>query len=133
MLLLLVVCLLFGLELKVAGYGLLTVDVAVSLVFGLMILMDSSASDLCLSLRLVLPVVAGFVAIGALLTALAVSAQRMPARMGQFAMVGLVGQTLSTVGPDLPCRVVVRGGNWRAADQPFLAAASRCGSPRSTA
>ncbi|PYR63178.1 MAG: serine protease, partial [Acidobacteria bacterium] len=48
--------LLFALEVKVTSYGLLTAGGLVSLVFGSMILMDSPAPELQLSLRIVLPV-----------------------------------------------------------------------------
>ena len=70
--------LLLVLEIKVTSYGLLTAGGVVSLIFGSMILMDSSLPELQLSLRVVLPVVLGFAAIAVLLVRLAVAAQRQP-------------------------------------------------------
>ena len=70
------------LELTVASYGLLTLGGLVSLLFGSMILVDSSALELQLSLGVVLPVIAGFVGIGAGLARLAITAQRRPAVTG---------------------------------------------------
>ena len=68
------------LEIKVTSYGLLTVGGAASLIFGSMILVDSSAPELQLSLGLMLPVVAGTVAIAALLVRLAVVGAATSAR-----------------------------------------------------
>jgi membrane-bound serine protease (ClpP class) len=79
-----------------------------------MMLIDSSAPDLQLSLQFVLPIVVGFVAIAALLTRLAVAAQRSPAATGTAGMVGLTGRTLSAVGPGIAGSVAVRGETWRA-------------------
>jgi hypothetical protein len=47
------------LEIKVTIYGLLTAGGLASLVFGSMILMDSSAPELQLSLRVIIPLVLG--------------------------------------------------------------------------
>jgi membrane-bound serine protease (ClpP class) len=114
LLLLLLGLLLLALEIKVTSYGLLTAGGAVSLVFGSMMLIDSSAPDLQLSLQFVLPIVVGFVAIAALLARLAVAAQRSPAATGTAGMVGLTGRTLSAVGPGIAGSVAVRGETWRA-------------------
>jgi membrane-bound serine protease (ClpP class) len=114
LLLLLLGLLLLALEIKVTSYGLLTAGGAVSLVFGSMMLIDSSAPDLQLSLQFVLPIVVGFVTIAALLTRLAVAAQRSPAATGTAGMVGLTGRTLSAVGPGIAGSVAVRGETWRA-------------------
>jgi membrane-bound serine protease (ClpP class) len=105
---------LLGLEIKVTSYGLLTVGGAVSLLFGSLILFDSSAPEFQVSLRLVLPVIGGFVGIGAVLTWLGISAQRAPATGGAAGMIGLVGRTVSSIGPETPGRVAVRGETWRA-------------------
>ena len=78
LLLILLGLLLFGLEIKVTSYGLLTAGGLVSLVFGSMILIDSPAPELQLSLRVVLPVVLGFAGIAIFLVRLGVAAQRQP-------------------------------------------------------
>jgi membrane-bound serine protease (ClpP class) len=114
LLLILLALLLFGLEIKVTSYGALTIGGAVSLVLGSMILMDSSVPELQLSLRFVLPIVAAFVSIAAVLVRLGLSAQRIPAVTGAVGMIGLVGHTLSAVGPATAGRVAVRGEIWRA-------------------
>jgi len=62
--------LLLALEIKVTSYGLLTVAGLASLVFGSMMLMDSSVPELQLSLRVVLPVVLGFAGIAIFLVRL---------------------------------------------------------------
>jgi membrane-bound serine protease (ClpP class) len=97
-----VLLLLFGLlllvlEIKVTSFGLLTLGGLVSLVFGSMILVDSPLPELQLSLRLVLPVVLAFTAIVAMLTRLAVKAQRQRPASGAAAMIGSTGLALTTV------------------------------------
>jgi membrane-bound serine protease (ClpP class) len=105
---------LFALEIKVPSYGLLTIGGLASLIFGSMILMDSSAPELQLSLRVVLPVVIGFASIAMLLVRLGVAAQRRPAVTGAGAMIGASGQALTAIGPDHPGRVATHGEIWQA-------------------
>ena len=105
---------LFALEIKVTSYGLLTVGGLASLIFGSMILMDSSAPELQLSLRVVLPVVFGFAGIAMFLVRLGVAAQRRPAVTGEAAMVGETGQTLTAMGPDRMGRIAAHGEIWQA-------------------
>ena len=87
------------LEIKVTSYGLLTIGGAASLIFGSMILVDSSAPELQLNLRLILPVVAGIVAIAVLLVRLAVSAQRLRPTTGEEGMIGAAGVALTSLEP----------------------------------
>ena len=61
--------LLLVLEIKVTSFGLLTVGGVISLIFGSMMLIDSPAPELQLSLSVVVPVVLGFTAIAAFLSA----------------------------------------------------------------
>jgi membrane-bound serine protease (ClpP class) len=123
-LLILLGLLLFGLEIKVTSYGMLSVGGAVSLLFGSLILMDPAVPDLRLSLRFVLPIVAAFAAIAALLVRLGMAAQRIPASTGGLSMLGLIGQAQAALGPDSPGPVAVRGEIWRAlADRPIPAGA----------
>jgi membrane-bound serine protease (ClpP class) len=117
-LLILVGLVMFGLELKVASYGLLSVGGAVSLTFGSLMLMDSSVPDLQLRPGFVVPVVAGMVGIAVVLARLSLAAQRAPVTTGSNALVGLVGETISPLGANAPGRVKLRGEIWRAtADQ----------------
>jgi membrane-bound serine protease (ClpP class) len=102
------------LEIKVTSYGVLTIGGAASLLFGSMILVDSSAPELQLNLRLILPVVAGAVAIAVLLVRLAVSAQHLRPTTGEEGMIGSSGVALTSFGPGVAGRVVTRGENWQA-------------------
>jgi membrane-bound serine protease (ClpP class) len=102
------------LEIKVTSYGVLTIGGAASLIFGSMILVDSSAPELQLNLRLILPVVAGIVAIAALLVRLAVSARHLRPITGEEGMIGTTGLSLTSLGPGSPGRVTTRGEIWQA-------------------
>jgi membrane-bound serine protease (ClpP class) len=105
---------LFALEIKVTSYGLLTIGGIVSLLFGSMILMDSPAPELQLSLRVVVPVVVGFAGIAMLLVRLGAAAQRRPAVTGEAAMIGEAGLALTTIGPERTGRVATHGEIWHA-------------------
>jgi membrane-bound serine protease (ClpP class) len=102
------------LEIKVTSYGLLTIGGAASLIFGSMILVDSSAPELQLNLRIILPVVAGIVAVAALLVRLAVSARRLRPITGEEGMIGAAGVALTPVAPGAPGRITTRGESWQA-------------------
>jgi membrane-bound serine protease (ClpP class) len=77
--------LLLGLEVKVTSFGLLTIGGALSLIFGSMMLIDSTAPELQLSLGVVVPVVLAFTAIAAFLVRLGLAAQHRPAVTGMEA------------------------------------------------
>ncbi len=113
-LLILLGLLLFGLEIKVTSYGLLSAGGLVSLVFGSMILMDSSVPELQLPLTVILPVVAGLGGIAALLVRLGVASQRLSSLTGAAGMTGQIGQTLTALAPGQVGHVAVRGEIWRA-------------------
>lgn len=102
------------LEIKVTSYGLLTTGGVVSLIFGSMILMDSSLPELQLSLRVVLPVVLGFAAIAMFLVRLAVAAQRQSPVLGPAAMVGEPGEALTAIAPERGGKVATHGEIWNA-------------------
>ena len=106
--------LLFALEIKVVSYGLLTAGGLASLVFGSMILMDSSVPELQLSIRIVVPVVLGFAGIAMFLVRLGVAAQRRAAVTGAASMIGEIGQALTAIGPDEVGRVATHGELWQA-------------------
>ncbi|MBI3492422.1 MAG: nodulation protein NfeD [Acidobacteria bacterium] len=109
------------LEVKVTSYGLLTAGGLASLLFGSMILMDSSVPDLQLSLRLVLPIVFGVAAIAVFLTRLAVTSQRQRPVTGVSAMIGEVGRALTTIEPGGAGRVATHGEIWTAIAQEPIA------------
>lgn len=106
--------LLFVLEIKVTSFGLLTAGGVVSLIFGSMILMDSTLPELQLSLNVVVPVVLGFAAVAVMLARLAVAAQRQPPVMGQSAMIGESGEALTAIEPERAGQVATRGEIWNA-------------------
>jgi membrane-bound serine protease (ClpP class) len=106
--------LLFVLEIKVTSFGLLTAGGVVSLIFGSMILVDSTLPELQLSLTVVVPVVLGFAAVAVLLARLAVAAQRQPPVMGQAAMIGEHGEALTVIAPEHAGQVATRGEIWNA-------------------
>ncbi|MEO8681960.1 MAG: nodulation protein NfeD [Vicinamibacterales bacterium] len=106
--------LLLVLEIKVTSYGLLTVGGLSSLIFGSMILMDSTLPELQLSLQVVLPVVLGFAAIAVFLIRLAVASQRLAPVTGVAGMLGGSGEALTTIGPEPGGRVRTHGEIWNA-------------------
>jgi len=114
LLLILLGLLLFALEIKVTSYGLLTAGGLVSLVFGSMILMDSRAPELQVSVRVILPVVIGFSSIGILLVRLAVASQRRPAVTGAAGLVGQTAHALTAIEPGRIGRVSIHGESWQA-------------------
>jgi membrane-bound serine protease (ClpP class) len=106
--------LLFALELKVTSYGLLTIGGIISLIFGSLMLIDSPAPELQLSLGLVLSVVLGFTAIAGFLVRLAVAAQKIVPVTGVEGLVGEVGEALTAIAPGAPGRVRAHGEIWNA-------------------
>jgi membrane-bound serine protease (ClpP class) len=98
----------------VTSYGVLTIGGAASLIFGSMILVDSSAPELQLNLRLILPIVAGIVAVAVLLVRLAVSAQGLRPTTGEEGMIGTTGVSLTSLEPGASGRVTTRGEIWQA-------------------
>jgi len=114
LLLILLGLLLFALEIKVTSYGLLTAGGLVSLAFGSMILMDSSAPDLQVSPHVVFPVVLGFGGIGILLARLGLASQRRPAVTGIAGLVGHTARALTAIEPGRTGRVSIHGESWLA-------------------
>ena len=106
--------LLLMLEVKITSYGLLTAGGLASLLFGSMILMDSSVPELQLSLRFVLPIVFGLAGIAVFLVRLAVASQRLHPVTGVAGMVGEVGHALTAIEPGRAGRVATHGEIWRA-------------------
>lgn len=106
--------LLLMLEVKITSYGLLTAGGLASLLFGSMILMDSSVPELRLSLRLVLPIVFGLASIVVFLVRLAVASQRRQPVTGVAGMIGELGYALTSIEPGRAGRVATHGEIWRA-------------------
>jgi membrane-bound serine protease (ClpP class) len=105
---------LLALEIKVTSFGLLTAGGLVSLVFGSMILIDSSLPEMQLSPTIVLPIVLAFTGIALVLVRLAVVAQRRPPVTGAAAMIGAAGRALTAIDPAHGGRVLTHGEIWHA-------------------
>jgi membrane-bound serine protease (ClpP class) len=117
--------LLFALEIKVPSFGLLTAGGLLSLIFGSMILMDSSSPELQLSLGVVIPVVLGLSAIAIFLVRLGLASQRRRAVTGTAGMMDEVGQAISAIEPGGRGRVSTHGEIWWATAREPIAAGDR--------
>ena len=117
--------LLLVLEVKVTSFGLLTAGGLASLIFGSMILMNSSEPALQLSLLVVLPIVLGLAAIAVFLVRLGVASQRRGPIAGVASMIGEVGEALTAIEPGTTGRVATRGEIWKAIAREPIAAGDR--------
>jgi membrane-bound serine protease (ClpP class) len=116
---------LLALEVKVTSFGLLAAGGIVSLIFGSLMLIDSPAPELQLSISLVLSVVLGFTAIAGFLVRLALVAHRAPAVSGVEGLAAEHGEALTPITPDAQGRVRVHGENWLATANETIAAGDR--------
>jgi membrane-bound serine protease (ClpP class) len=116
---------LLALEIKVTSYGLLTIGGVISLVFGSLMLIDSPAPELQLSLSLVLSVVLGFTAIAAFLVRLALAALRTAPVTGSEGLAQESGEALTALIPGGAGSVRVHGEVWRAMSGEPIAAGDR--------
>ncbi len=113
---------LFILEIKVVSHGVLAVGGVLSLLFGSMMLMDTSAPELQVSLGVILPVVAGLSAILFLLARLGIASQRRRPATGSAGMLGTAARALVPMTPGTPGRVSTHGEIWNAtASEPIAA------------
>jgi membrane-bound serine protease (ClpP class) len=109
------------LEVKVTSHGVLSVGGIVSLFFGSMMLMDSKAPELQVSLSVILPVVLGLSAIIILLVRLGLAAQRTRPTTGEAGMVGEAGRAFGPIAPGCPGRVKTHGEIWTAKSDEVIA------------
>jgi membrane-bound serine protease (ClpP class) len=105
---------LFVLEVKVASYGLLSVGGLISLILGSMILVDSPAPELQVSLRVIAPVVLALGAILTFLVRITIAAQRRRSVTGASGMIGEIGRALTALEPGRVGRVETHGEIWNA-------------------
>jgi membrane-bound serine protease (ClpP class) len=105
---------LFILEVKVVSHGVLSVGGILSLLFGSMMLMDTTAPEMRVSFTVILPVVFGLSAILFLLVRLGIASQRRKPTTGAAGMIGEVARVMSPIGPGTPGRVVAHGEIWTA-------------------
>ncbi len=109
------------LEIKVTSHGVLSIGGIASLTFGSLMLMDSSAPELRVSLSVILPVVGGLSAILLLLVRLGIASQRRRPTTGDAGMLGERGQVLSAIAPGAPGRVATHGEIWVAESHEAIA------------
>lgn len=102
------------LEIKVTSYGVLGGGGVISLLLGSMILIDSPAPELRVSLSLILPVVAAISCVLLFLVRLVVIAQRRRPVTGDIGMIGQQGPVLSAIPAGGTGRVRVAGEIWTA-------------------
>ena len=106
---------------KVTSFGLLTAGGVLSLLFGSMMLFDSPAPELQLSLGLIVSVVLGFSLIAVFLVRLAVRAQRRAPVTGIEGLLNERGEVLTDIAAGGSGRVRTHGEIWSAiAEEPLL-------------
>ncbi len=114
-----VLLILFGigllvLEVKVTSHGVLSAGGIASLLFGSLILMDSDAPELAISLSVILPVVGALSAILIMLVRLGIASQRRQPITGSTGMIGEPGRVIEAIAPGRLGRVETHGEIWRA-------------------
>ena len=114
-----VLLILFGialllLEIKVTSHGVLGIGGIASLLFGSLMLFDSDAPEMRVSLSLLLPVVAGLTVVLVGLVRLGLAAQRTRPTTGEEGMVGESGRVMVAIAPGVPGQVVTHGEIWNA-------------------
>ncbi len=102
------------LEIKVTSYGVLAVGGITSLLLGSMILIDSPAPELRVSLGLIVPVVLAISAILLFLVRLAVISQRRRAVTGVDGMLGEQGTALTPIPAGGEGQIAAHGETWTA-------------------
>jgi len=119
-LLILLAMILFILEVKVISYGMLSVGGIIAMVFGSLMLIDSSEPYLQISRAVIAATVAvsaGFIIFA---TWMIIRTQRRPPVSGQEGMIGEVGEALEPI--HTTGRVFVHGEDWQAcSDYPITA------------
>jgi membrane-bound serine protease (ClpP class) len=110
--LIVVAIVLFVLEAKVGGFGILGIGGIVAAVIGCLILIDVPTPELRLQPSLVLSVVVPFGIILTVMLRLAIKARRAKVTTGAGGMIGLTGRAETEIAPE--GTVFVRGELWRA-------------------
>jgi membrane-bound serine protease (ClpP class) len=100
------------LEVKITSHGVLSVGGIASLLFGSLILMDSDAPELAISLSVILPVVGALSAILIVLVRLGLASQRRKPITGTAGMIGEPARVIEAIVPPAPGRVETHGEIW---------------------
>lgn len=114
-----------GAEVFVTSYGVLGVGGVCAFVIGSLFFIDSSATGLVVSRRIIagatVAMSAAIVGIGFLL----IRGRRRPVTTGAGALVGEIAVVREPIGPDAPGKVFVHGEVWRAVSAERLATGER--------
>jgi len=117
-LLILLAVILFILEIKVTSFGMLSVGGIIALTLGSLMLFDSPAPFLRVSLDIIIPVVAVTSGLLILAISLAIKAQRRKPTTGKEGLLGEIGVAKSTIDPQ--GKVFIHGEYWDAtSDEPI--------------
>lgn len=111
----LLIILAFGLfvaEIKVQGFGILGIGGIVSMLIGVLILVDAPQPELRITPLIALSVVIPFSVIFLVLLRLAIKSYRKKVETGEEAMKGMVGIAQTAISPD--GKVFIRGEYWDA-------------------
>lgn len=113
---------LFILEIKITSFGLLTIGGIVSLTLGSLMLFDSPAPYMRVSLSVIVPTVAVVSAVCVLAVYLVIRGQRRQVTTGTEGLIGMRGTARSDIGAS--GKVFVHGEFWNAwSDTPVVAGA----------
>jgi membrane-bound serine protease (ClpP class) len=117
-LMILLAVVLFILELKITSFGLLALGGTVALTLGSLMLFDSSASYMRVSLSIIIPTVVLVSSVFVLAIYLVVKAQRSHPTTGNEGLLNLAGEARTDIAEQ--GRVFVHGENWNArSDSPI--------------
>jgi membrane-bound serine protease (ClpP class) len=103
---------LFAAEIKVPAYGLLTVSGIVAMILGAMMLVDTPAHEMQVSLKTVIPAALVAALWASVIVGLVLRAQRAPAVSGAEGMLGVVARAETELAPEGWVRL--RGERWKA-------------------
>lgn len=105
---------LFVAEATIQGFGVLGIGGIVSMVLGIIFLIDSPYPALRIDLSLALAVTIPFALISIFLAHLAIKSYRSQVQTGEAGLVGLVGTVIAEITPQEGGRIFVNGESWRA-------------------
>jgi len=123
-LLILVALGLFVAEVKVQGFGLLGIAGVISMVLGMLFLVDTPYPGVAIGLGLALGIAMPFAIIFVFLLRLVIRAQKNRVTTGEAGLVGLIGEARTEITPE-GGQVFVHGEWWRASSRVAIPGGSR--------